>query len=166
MNAIELAIRMETDAISFYKESAEKTAYPVGKKMFLSVVEDEKRHLKMLRDIFEGLDISAQDVSPMKNVKTVFEQYREEMLQRVEATDDELNAFKIAMDMEQKGLDFYRKTAQESATEKEKSLFERLALEEEQHYQVFSNTYYYMKDTGNWFMWEERSMVDGGTPTA
>lgn len=42
MNAIEIAIKMEKDAIDFYKEAAEKTRHPVGKKMFLSVTEDEK----------------------------------------------------------------------------------------------------------------------------
>lgn len=40
MNAIEIAIKMETDAINFYKEAAEKTKYSVGKKMFFSIVEE------------------------------------------------------------------------------------------------------------------------------
>ncbi|MFA5354928.1 MAG: ferritin family protein, partial [Thermodesulfovibrionales bacterium] len=40
-----MAIKMETDAIGFYREAAEKVLHPVGKKMFLSVAEDEKRHL-------------------------------------------------------------------------------------------------------------------------
>ena len=31
-NAIEIAIKMETDAIKFYKEASEKTKNPVGKK--------------------------------------------------------------------------------------------------------------------------------------
>jgi rubrerythrin len=37
MNAVEIAIKMETDAIKFYREAAEKTKHPVGKKMFLSI---------------------------------------------------------------------------------------------------------------------------------
>ena len=41
-NAIEIAIKMETDAIKFYKEASEKTKNPVGKKMFLTIREDEK----------------------------------------------------------------------------------------------------------------------------
>jgi len=32
MNAIKIAVKMETDAIKFYKEAAEKTSYSVGKK--------------------------------------------------------------------------------------------------------------------------------------
>lgn len=166
MNAIETAIRMETDAIIFYKEAASKVQNNVGKKMFLSIVEDEKRHLDILTDILKGLDITFRDVSPIKNIKTVFEELRHEMMERVGATDDELNAFKIAMEMEKEGVKFYKKAAAGASSSKEKALFERLVKEEEQHHAVFSNTYFFMKQSGNWFMWEEQGMLDGGTPWA
>ena len=37
MDALEMAMKMETDAISFYTEASQKTRYPVGKKMFLTI---------------------------------------------------------------------------------------------------------------------------------
>jgi|GEM_PF-6578115 len=37
LNAIEIAIRMEKDAIDFYTAAADKTNNPIGKKMFLSI---------------------------------------------------------------------------------------------------------------------------------
>ncbi|MDH5768452.1 MAG: ferritin family protein, partial [Nitrospirota bacterium] len=165
-NAIEIAIRMETDAINFYSEAAGRTQNSVGKKMFITIVEDEKRHLETLSQIFKGLHIEMKDVSPMKNIKTVFEKMKDEMMQRVKATTDELEAFKIAMQMEQEGVEFYKKAASDAKTEKEKSLFERLVKEEQEHYNIFSNTYFFLSDTGSWFMWEEHSIVDGGTPWA
>ncbi len=161
MNAIEISIKMEKDAISFYSEAAEKTGSPVGKKMFLTITEDEKRHLEMLSQIFRGLDITIEDVNPMKNMKTVFESMKDEMMQKIEATNDELEAFKIAMQMEKEGMEFYEKAVSEVTTEKEKALFERLVQEEQQHYNIFANTYNFLDDTGNWFMWEEHSIVEG-----
>ena len=161
MNVIEIAIKMEKDAISFYNEAAEKTGSPVGKKMFLTITKDEKRHLAMLSQIFKGLDITIEDVNPMKNMKTVFESMKDEMMQKIEATTDELEAFKIAMQMEKEGMEFYEKAVSEVTSEKEKILFERLALEEQQHYNIFANTYSFLDDTGNWFMWEEHSIVEG-----
>lgn len=166
MNAIEIAIKMETDAISFYTEAAGKTKYPAGKKMFETIILDEKRHLEMVTKLLKGLDVQIQDVQPMKNIRTVFEKMKAEMMQKVEATSDELEAFKIAMQMEKEGLDFYRTLMLESKTEKERLLFEKLAGEEQQHYDIFSNTYNFLNDTGNWFMWDEYSIVDGGTPWA
>ena len=166
MNAIEIAIKMETDAINFYNEASKKANHSVGKKMFLTIAEDEKRHLDILNQILKGLDIKIKDVSPMKNIKTVFEEMKDEMMHKVEATTDELEAFKIAMKMEKEGIEFYKKAASGAKTDKEKSLFERLIKEEQQHYDIFANTYFFLSDTGNWFMWEEHSIVDGGTSWA
>ncbi len=166
MNALELATKMETDAIQFYTEAARKTKYPAGKKMFQAVTEDEKRHLDMITRIIKGLQVTARDMSPMKNIRTIFAQMKDEMMQKVEATADELEAFKIAMTMEKEGVEFYRKMLSEAKKEKEKELIERLIGEEEQHYAIFANTYQFLADTGSWFMWEEHSIVDGGTPWA
>jgi rubrerythrin len=166
MDALEMAMKMETDAITFYTEAARKTMYPAGKMMFQTITEDEKRHLAMISQLIKGLHITHKDVSPMKNVKSVFEAMKNEMMKKVEATADELEAFKIAMQMEKEGKDFYEKTLAHAKTDKEKTLLKQLINEEEQHYKIFANTYEFLANTGNWFMWEEYSIVDGGTPWA
>lgn len=161
MNAIEIARKMETDAIKFYTEAARKTKYPAGKQMFETIVADEKRHLEIVNQLLKGMDVHMEDVHPLENIKTVFEEMKDEMMEKVEATSDELEAFKIAMKMEKEGLEFYKKLSSESGTEKEKTLYEKLVREEQQHYNIFANTYNFLNDTGNWFMWEEHSIVEG-----
>ena len=161
MNAIEIAKKMEEDAVKFYTEAASKTAHLVGKKMFLSIAKDEGRHLLMLDELLKGMEITASDVSPMKNMKTIFEELKDDMLEKAAASDDELNAFKIAMEMEKNGIDFYQKTVTEAQSDKEKKLFERLIKEEQQHYTIFSNTYTFLSDTGNWFLRDEQGIVEG-----
>ncbi len=162
MDALEVAMKMETDAITFYTEAAKKTKYPAGKQMFQTITEDEKRHLEMISGLIKGLGLTHKDVSPMQNVKTVFEKMKGEMMKKVEVTTDELEAFKIAMQMEKEGKQFYEKSLARAKTDKEKALFERLIREEEQHYAIFFNTHEFLADTGNWFMWEERGIVEGG----
>ena len=161
MNALEISKKMETDAIKFYTEAAEKTKYPAGKKMFLTITEDEKRHLELISQLIKGMNITIDDVSPMKRVKTVFESLKSEMLQKVAASKDEMDAFKIAMEMEKEGQKFYEKSLAEAKTDKEKALFKRLMEEEKQHYAIFSNTLNHLSDTGNWFLWEERGVIEG-----
>lgn len=161
MNAVEIARKMETDAIKFYSEAANKTGYPAGKKMFETVAEDEKRHLEIINKLLQGLDIHMADVHPINNVKTVFETMKDKMMEKVQATVDELEAFKIAIQMENEGIEFYRKLMTEAKTEKEKILFQKLIREEEQHFAIFENTYNFLMDTGNWFMWDEHSIVEG-----
>lgn len=161
MDALDMALKMEKDAIMFYTEAANRTKYPAGKKMFQAITEDEKRHLELISRIIKGMQITHSDMSPMKNVKSVIEGMKSEMMQRVEATTDELEAFKIAMQMEKEGKEFYQKTLAHAKTDKEKDLLERLIQEEQQHYDIFANTHNFLADTGNWFMWEERGIVEG-----
>jgi len=162
MDSLDMALKMEKDSITFYTEAAHKTRYPAGKKMFQAITEDEKRHLELITRIIKGMHITHSDVSPLKNVKSVIESMKAEMMMKVEATTDELEAFKVAMRMEKEGKEFYQKTLAQAKTDKEKALLERLIQEEEQHYEIFANTYSFLADTGNWFMWEERGIVEGG----
>jgi len=161
MNALEVAKKMETDAIIFYAAAAEKVTHAAGKKMFLSIREDEKRHLEMVAQLIKGMNFTVNDVSPMKNVRTAFDSLKQEMMQRIKVSDDELEAFEIAMKMEKEGEAFYQKSLAGAKTEKEKALFSRLIEEEQQHYALFSNTHSYLADTGNWFLWDERGIVEG-----
>ncbi len=166
MNAIELAIKTETDAIDFYTKAAEKTTHLIGKKMFLSIIEDEKRHLKALQALFRGLDITVEDVSPMARMKTVFEENKEFMMERIPASADDTDALKVAMEMEKESVEFYERAAAEVKADKEKALFACLVKQENEHFTIFSNTYNFLTDSGNWFMWKEYAIVDGGTPWA
>jgi rubrerythrin len=161
MNAIEVAKKMELDSIKFYTEAAAKTKCPVGRKMFETVIEDEKRHLEMVVQMINGVHFTVKDASPMKQVKNVFESLKEHMMKKVEASKDEREAFKIAMQMEKEGESFYQKSLAAAKTDREKNLFQRLIEEERQHYAIFSNTYFFLTKTGSWFMWEELSIVEG-----
>jgi len=129
--------------------------------MFETIIRDEKRHLEIVNNLLKGMDIHMEDVHPIKNIKTVFESMKDEMMERVKATSDDLEAFKIGMQMEKEGLEFYRNLLAEATTEKEKNLYEKLIHEEEEHYNIFANTYDFLNDTGNWFMWEDHSIVEG-----
>jgi|Deesub1362B_J571_1020462.scaffolds.fasta_scaffold00010_116 rubrerythrin len=158
---VERAIKMETDAVKFYKEASQKTSHPFGRKMFEGFVKDEARHLRMLEDILKGLDIDPH-VQCLGDVRTVFSDLRDQMLERITATTDEKEAIRVAMEMEQEGYRYYKEAMQKATDPTEKRLFEVLMKEEERHYQLLNNTYSFLEDTGNWFMWKELSIVEGG----
>ncbi len=161
-DAIETAIKMETDAISFYSDACNKTSHPFGKEIFNGFIKDETRHLKMLKDIFEGLNIEFKFIRPKDTIKTVFSELKDQMINRVKALDDEMDAISIALKMEKEGFDFYKKAASQATTDKEKELFERLAEEENDHYTILNETYNFLDNTGQWYMYEERGIVEGG----
>ncbi|MDW7973200.1 MAG: ferritin family protein, partial [Thermodesulfovibrio sp.] len=119
MKSIEIALKMETDAVKFYTEASEKVSHPVGKKMFLMIAEDEKNHIKMIEELLKGLELTIKEANPIKTVKTIFEEMKDKMMERIKAQEDDLEAFRVAMDMEKEGIDFYKKVKQEVNTEKE-----------------------------------------------
>lgn len=161
MNALEIAVTMKKDAIKFYQEAADRCGHPAGKKMFLVILEDEKQHLKRLNQMMNDMKIDVQKLSPIENIKTSLESLKDEMRVSTACSLDEMEVFKIAMDMEKECVDFYKKQAEEANDEEIKTFFERLAQEEEEHFRVFANTHSYLDDTGNWFMWEDHSIVEG-----
>jgi rubrerythrin len=166
-NVIRSAIKTENDAIDFYKEAAEKTRHPFGKRMFLSIKQDEERHLEDFMCIMQDLDIRDRvQISPKKKMKTIIEEHKDLLLQGIMATTDEIDALRIAMQMEKDSIQYYKGVSEGIHAAREKALFGRILREEQEHYDILSNTYSFLTDTGNWFMWEEHSIIDGGTPWA
>ncbi|OGW25754.1 MAG: hypothetical protein A2X59_04025 [Nitrospirae bacterium GWC2_42_7] len=159
--AVETAIKMETDAIAFYKEAAKNTKHVFGREMFKGFVKDETRHLKMLKNIFNGLGIEADFHRPKEAVQTVFSKLKNKMMRRVKALDNEMEVIKIALNFEKAGYDFYKKAAAKATSKDEKELFERLVVEENDHYTILNETYNFMDNTGQWYMYEERGILEG-----
>ena len=161
MNAIEMAIKMEQEAVDFYTQCAGRTSNPVGRKMFLSIAEDEKYHIACAINAQKGKTVTHSQVTPLEDMKKIFDQHKEDMLTQVPSTADELEAFRVAMKMEGEAIAFYRKASSQAATAEEKNFFDCLIRDEEEHFSIFENTYSFLSDTGNWFMWEDHSIVEG-----
>jgi len=165
--AIGTAIKMEEDGIDFYEKIARKTSHPSGEKMFLSFVEDEKRHLTVLKEILADLKFSDfsrffEEKTPREKVKTVFREVKKGIKERIAVSSDELDALKIGTDMESKSVEFYQGALETTQDSHLRAFFTRLIEEEKEHYQLLQNTYSYLKDSGDWFLWEEKALLDGG----
>jgi len=164
---IRTAIKMEEDGIDFYQKATEKTTHPSGKKMFLSFAEDEKRHLTVLKDIltdlkFSNLNRFFEGKTPQEKIKTIFGEAKNKIGKRITVSIDEFEALEIGMDMESKSVEFYQGALKKTQGSHQKAFFTRLIEEEKEHYQLLQNTYSYLKDSGDWFLWEEKALLDGG----
>ncbi len=158
--ALEIAVKMETDAMRFYREAYDKTSNPVAQKIFDEFIKAELRHLRMLNNIVSSIDGGEKLVYPTEDTVTIFSELRNQMLERVEATGNEIESIKIALDFEKEGYDFYKKRSEAAESEKERKLFKRLAAEEKKHYNFLEITYKFMEETGDWFKWDEIGILD------
>jgi len=157
-NPLDLAIKTEKDGIEFYTKAANDTDDALAKKMFLSFVEDEKRHLEILQKISCDEYVCIADIenySPKENLKTIFsEMSDEDKKESVKAASD-IDALQVAMDMERKGYDQYMNAAKAADDEEQKKIYEKMAGEEKEHYELLEEAKSYLEDTGNWYMWYE-----------
>ena len=160
------AIKMEHDGIEFYKKAADKTVHPLGKEMFLSFAKDEKRHLNVLNEILTNLIFSSSEEyfkeTPRKKIETAFSKVKDEINERIFASPDEMEVLKIGMEMENESIRFYEDAFKKTTNSKAKALLEKLIPEEKDHYRILDNTHSFLEDSGKWFLWEERAMLDGG----
>lgn len=162
---IELAIQMEKDGINFYEGLSEKVPYESAKKMILSFADDERRHLKILNEIFSSMtsvDIERYlaENPPKEKIKTVFDEVQGNI--DVVTLQDELSSLKIALDMEEKSYKLYDEALSIEEDEDLKKLWKRLADEERKHYDIFWNTYDFISNPEEWVLREERGLLDGG----
>ena len=169
--AIQMAMKMEKDGADFYQEAATKVASESAKKMLLSFVKDEKKHFNLLKKIFEETKLPNfnRDFEemfslklPADKVKTIFSKAKGEVQKHIPISSDELDVLRKAIEMEKKSVDFYQKQKGKAAEDKLRALFERLVEEERQHYQLLTNTLSYLEDSRDWYLWEEKALLNGG----
>ncbi|NOY52606.1 MAG: ferritin family protein [Deltaproteobacteria bacterium] len=162
--ALSVALKMEKDGMAFYREASKKTENELGRKMFLSFVKDEKRHYDMIEALSHGLKIDTQlkETGPAERMKTVFEEAGQNMASRLGSQSGDVEALKFALEMENKGYEFYKRSAGTSGDADEKRLFEMLAKEESRHHEILQNALNYLEETGDWFLWEEGGPIEGG----
>ena len=111
MNAADIARKMELAAVASSHKAADHTSHPAGKRMFLSIMEDEQRHVWMINSLIKSSGMKEEELDPMERVKTVFEQHEEDFSNKMPATSEDKEALQTAMNMEKEGMEFYKKLA-------------------------------------------------------
>ena len=160
-----IALQMEMDGIKFYNDLANKTLHPMGKAMFKSFVEDEKSHAKRLRALLSVRKEKNQTkeksvVSPRERLITIFQKLGEELKKKVSTTTNDIEAVKLAMGLEEKGIEFYEQAAKETSDEKDCETYRFLAGEETAHFSILKNTLEFLEKTEMWEAENEGRIYD------
>ncbi|KPK62210.1 MAG: hypothetical protein AMK73_06530 [Planctomycetes bacterium SM23_32] len=160
--ALDQARKLEMDGIEFYTQAAEGCGVLSGKRMFESFAADERRHLRIITDLAEGIGVDVAGMPmPRDEIRTLFTEATERLGDYVEATSDESDAVRVAMGMEKESYDLYAGQAETADDEAVRQLFERLAREENQHYEMLENTIEYLTSNEEWFLWKEWALIVG-----
>lgn len=152
IEAIKMAIKMEKDGLRFYEDAAKKTENELAKKTFLRIAKDEAIHLKTFQQMFDtitGTDAWRElaKFTPTVGKVPLFEG---EIEKKGDVNPSEVDALRIAIDNERKGIEHYKKTAEASGDEMAKEIFEKIREEEEYHYDLLQAQLDYLTKSGFW----------------
>jgi len=167
---VKFAIQLEQDGLQMYREFAEKSNDPFGKKTFEGLAEDEGDHIELLQKIYGNSDASeirqivekSKDEPVRQRFKTIFQLAGEEARQRTEADSSDTEAMKIAIDFEKRGYRLYKEAEEKATGEAEKAVFKHLTQMEKHHLELLQHTFDYLNDTANWYQANEGWMFEGG----
>jgi rubrerythrin len=139
--ALEEAIRFETDGREFFLKAAQKAKSYFAKLIFETIAEEELGHVKRVRDIFDRTATSEKQaltplVSEKSNLENVFQQAKKNIDQILIPNTDELEAIRLAIQLEIKGHEFYKHLAEMAPSEFEKAFYRQLAEEESHHFSI------------------------------
>lgn len=168
-DALSASIHMEEEGRKFYLAAAKRSRNEFGKRIFESLADDETRHIIAIKEYCESLEKKNKTpnlcaaMPRHKNIKErlIFGRRESELLKGVKPDADELEAYKIGIDMENEGYKFYKKTLDSVSDPNTKDLYKFLLSEEEAHHDLLSNTYEYLKNPRAWFAKEEKPIVEG-----
>ena len=149
---VETALQLEKDGIKFYTDAAEKDLHPLGKAMFSSFIDEEKKHIKKLEDLLtdegssDDVPVDAKLDDAFEKIKGVFRKMYKENDVTVDVHSDDLKAIKTAIDFEKDGNNVYMEAAKATADKLEREVFTFLGNEEEAHLIALENMHRELED--------------------
>ena len=137
MDYFEFSIQMEKDAEALYRKMAENAPLEGVKKVLLMLAEDEVRHRVAIEQLQKKLNVEQAKGSALE-IKTVFDEMKKDS-GITNITVDAVEDYEKAVEIEQRGLDFYTEKFKEASDPADKKLFEVLMRQESYHLHTTKN---------------------------
>ncbi|MDO9492131.1 ferritin family protein [Acetobacterium sp.] len=138
MNSIEFAIKMEHDGEKYYREQAESNQDNPLNVIFLFLADDEKGHAVLLENELKKITYELGDNETLSHTDNVFKD-RGEFKNKFEKIPNQLDVYRMALQMEKDSIELYEKFFKETTDEQTKKLFGYLVKQEENHFKIFDN---------------------------
>ena len=167
IKVLQLAVQMEADGKKFYQKASRKSSNKLAKELFRQLANEEDVHRKKFVEIYKALkrgqnwpEVGTPSAKGEK-IKSLFAEATEALGRTFKVAESELEAIKIAMDMEVRSYNLYHSRSAESTLPVEKQFYKTLAGEERGHHLALLDTYEYLSDPAGWFTKKEHWSLDG-----
>jgi len=167
IEVLQLAVRMEIDGKEFYLKASRKSSNKLGKDLFQQLAAEEDVHRRKFEQIYDALKRGQKwpDVEPPsekgKQLRSLFSEATRALGTKVKVAESELEAIRVALDMEKKSYDLYHSRSEESTLPVEKRFYQALAGEERGHHLALTDSLEYLSNPAGFFTKSEHWSLDG-----
>jgi rubrerythrin len=155
MKALRIAVDIEDNGLVTFLKFARQTKHEFGKNMFIRLAMDENEHrrilVRQLHELSEGRAWANIEVPKHKIEKVAPVMADKQQKTAGEPGPGEMDALKIALDLERKAAKFFRDQAGAASDPQARSLFEKLAEWEDSHFDLIQAEVDSINNTGYWF---------------
>lgn len=134
LDAIMRAIELEKETFDFYVKAEHKTFNPAGKRIFTWLAKTEEGHYLKLTELYNSLHESGRWVFYGGSTFDLAPAGDDE--HRVNLDTDDIEALRIAQDIEKRGMAYYEELIAKTADPDGKAMLETLRNEEIEHLRV------------------------------
>lgn len=158
--ALRQAVSFEKNGRAIYEEAASKTKNPLISKTFKYLAEQEDFHLQEIQNYLTYGKIEFLGDQP-ETTQQFFSTTVSEYKHKAEATEDDLDAYETALELEKESYNFYLAQHNATADPDLKQFFDFLMQQEKIHYELVKRTYEFIKDPAAFYSKEEQWIFEG-----
>lgn len=171
VKALKVAVDMEKSGHDVYVKAARNTTNKLGKATLEAIAVKELDHIKAIKEFIDnlsggkiGLSQAIKDIEPKGEkdyVKSIIAHVGNKLEGSVKPDSDLEKAYEVAMELEKRSFDLYKKLSQEAENADAKKFFVFLMGEENTHYELLQETLEYLNKPKDWFEEKERWIMEG-----
>ncbi len=127
-----MALSLEYDLEKYYRSQAEKNKENSLSVVFTMLAGEEEKHAEILLGKADMLDLKVQDNNILTEARGLFKRMKD-FKSDMKELPSQLDSYRMALEMEQKSLEFYKKLHENAADEKAKETYRYLIKQEDNH---------------------------------
>ncbi|MHB1001794.1 MAG: ferritin-like domain-containing protein [Armatimonadota bacterium] len=166
---VKAALEFEMEGHKIFIDAGEKSKDPLSKATFKFLADQELQHIEAIKAFAASLEGKGKfDADTLgeymtaakakKEIIGIFAQFKDQFEATAGDADERLEIYKVAMNMETRGHDFYGQAADEATDQTSRKMFRFLSDEEAQHFMLIQDTHDFLEQPDAFMAMEERWM--------
>jgi rubrerythrin len=165
IEALRQALKMEEDGKAYYEAALNRVKSELAREIFRHLIKAEIRHVEKIEQLYASLEETGKwpNVILTRNrgetVDNIFSEVLANVDDKVKGTTTDIEALKIAVEMEDQGIKYYQSKADMVDDPFEKKFYHLLVREEGEHFISLLDTIEYLEDPQGYFSQLERGTM-------